>query len=188
LPIELQTEERNMSKTAIAAAVLMAMGAPAAFAGPSFDDYARVTQVTPEYQRVNVPRQECYSEYVPERHSYRGNSLAGSIIGGVTGGLLGAQVGHGNGRVAASATGATIGAIVGNRLGARNDRDEYYEREVRRCRTVDSYEDHLTGYRVAYEYQGRSYATVLPYDPGSRLPVHVDVTPISRLGPDYDPR
>jgi uncharacterized protein YcfJ len=175
-----------MSKTAIVAAVLMAAGTPAAFAGPSFDDYARVTQVTPEYQRVNVPRQECYSEYVPERHSYRGNSLAGSIIGGVTGGLLGAQVGAGNGRVAASATGAAIGAIVGDRLGARNDHDEYYEREVRRCRNVDNYEDRLSGYRVAYEYLGRNYSTILPYDPGSRLPVHVDVAPISRPGSDYD--
>ncbi len=174
-----------MSKTAIAAAVLMIVGAPAAFAGASYDDYARVTQVTPEYQRVAVPRQECYSEYVPERESHRGNSLAGSIIGGVTGGLLGAQVGRGNGRVAASATGAAIGAIVGNHLGGRNDRDEYYEREVRRCRTVDSLEDHLTGYRVVYEYQGRSYATVLPYDPGSSVPVHVDVQPIVNHGPDY---
>jgi uncharacterized protein YcfJ len=175
-----------MSKTVIAAAVSMAMGTSAAFAGPAFDDYARVTQVTPEYQRVSIPRQECYSEYVPERQSHRGNSLAGSIIGGVTGGLLGAQVGRGGGRVAASATGAAIGAIVGDRLGARNDRDEYYEREVRRCRTVDSYEDHLTGYRVAYEYQGRSYVTTLPYDPGSRVPVHVDVAPITNAGPDYD--
>jgi len=174
-----------MSKTAIAAAVLAIMGTPAAFAGPSYDDYARVTQVTPEYQRVNVPRQECYSEYVPERQSYRGSSLAGTIIGGVAGGLLGAQVGRGNGRVAASATGAVIGAVVGDRLGSRGDRDEYYEREVRRCRNVDSFEDHLTGYRVAYEYQGRAYVTTLPYDPGPRLPVHVDLSPISNPGPDY---
>jgi uncharacterized protein YcfJ len=174
-----------MSKTAIAAAVLAAVGMPSAFAGPNFDDYARVTQVTPEYQRVNSPRQECYSEYVPERQSHRGSSLAGSIIGGVTGGLLGAQVGAGNGRVAASATGAAIGAIVGDRLGSRGDHDEYYEREVRRCRNVDNIEDRLTGYRVAYEYQGRSYVTTLPYDPGPRLPVHVDVAPISNPGPDY---
>jgi uncharacterized protein YcfJ len=174
-----------MSKTAIAAAVLAAVGMPSAFAGPNFDDYARVTQVTPEYQRVNSPRQECYSEYVPERQSHRGSSLAGTIIGGVTGGLLGAQVGAGNGRVAASATGAAIGAIVGDRLGSRGDHDEYYEREVRRCRDVDNIEDRLTGYRVAYEYQGRSYVTMLPYDPGPRVPVHVDVTPISNPGPGY---
>ena len=171
-----------MSKTAIAAAVSMALSTPAAFAGAYYEDYARVTQVTPQYQRVSVPHQECYSEYVPEHVSHRGNSLAGSIIGGVAGGLLGAQVGAGNGRVAASATGAALGAIVGDRLGARNDHDEYYEREVRRCRTVDSYEDHLTGYRVAYEYQGRNYETVLPYDPGPRLTVHVDVAPVGSSG------
>jgi len=146
----------------------------------------RVTQVTPEYQRVSVPREECYSEVVPEHQSHRGNSLAGTIIGGVAGGLLGAQVGHGNGRVAASATGAVIGAVVGDRLGSRGGRDEYYEREVRRCRTVDTFEDRVSGYRVAYEYQGRSYVTVLPYDPGSRMPVHVDVAPISNPGRDYD--
>jgi len=28
--------------------------------------------------------------------------------------------------------------------------------------------------------------TVLPYDPGSRMPVHVDVAPISNPGRDYD--
>ena len=175
-----------MSKTVIAAALSMAMGTSVAFAGPTYDDYARVTQVTPEYQRVSVPRQECYSEVVPEHESHRGNSLAGTIIGGVAGGLLGAQVGRGNGRVAASATGAVIGAVVGDRLGSRGDRDEYYEREVRRCRTVDAFEDRLTGYRVAYEYQGRGYVTVLPYDPGSRLAVHVDVAPVSSLSPDHD--
>jgi len=75
---------------------------------------------------------------------------------------------------------------VGDRLGSRGDRDEYYEREVRRCRTVDTLEDRVSGYRVAYDYQGRSYVTVLPYDPGSRLPVHVDVAPIVNPGPDYD--
>lgn len=175
-----------MNKTAMAAALTLTLGAGSAFAGPAYDDYARVTQVTPEYQRVSVPRQECWSEVVPERQSYRGSSLAGTIIGGVAGGLLGAQVGRGNGRVAASATGAAVGAIVGNTLGSRGDRDEYYDREVRRCRAVDGYEDRLTGYRVTYEYQGRAYATVLPYDPGPRLLVRVDVAPVSSAGPDYD--
>ena len=41
---------------------------------------------------------------------------------------------------------------------------------MRRCRTVDHFESRLAGYRVAYEYQGRTYTTFLPYDPGSRLP------------------
>ena len=66
-----------MSKTATAAAVSIAMSTSVAFAAPSFDDYARVTQVTPEYQRVNVPRQECYSEVVPDRQSPIGGTRLG---------------------------------------------------------------------------------------------------------------
>jgi uncharacterized protein YcfJ len=102
----------------------------------------------------------------------------GPLIGGVAGGLLGAQVGEGSGRVAASAAGAAVGAIVGDRLGNRDrGREEYYEREVRRCRMVDDWQTRVTGYRVTYEYAGRSYTSVLPYDPGRRLAVRVDVEP-----------
>jgi uncharacterized protein YcfJ len=153
--------------------------------GGSYDDFARVTRVDPQYESVNAPRKECFSEYVPER-SYRGGPgrFVGPLLGGVTGGLLGAQVGEGNGRVAASAAGAAIGALVGDRL-AQRDPAEYYEREVRRCRVVDNWEKRLTGYHVSYEYQGRPYATFLTYDPGPRLPVRVSVVPAG--GGDGDP-
>jgi uncharacterized protein YcfJ len=113
---------------------------------------------------------------VPERAPRRGDSLMGPLIGGVAGGLLGAQVGKGNGRIASSAAGAAVGAIVGDRLSHRGG-DEYYEREVRRCRQVDHWESRITGYRVAYEYQGRTYGAILPYDPGPRLAVSVSVQP-----------
>jgi uncharacterized protein YcfJ len=169
-----------MKRTAIATASLLALGTPAAFAGHSFDDYARVTDVDPQYERVNVPRKDCYTEYEPQ--SYRRpehRSLVGPLIGGVAGGLLGAQVGRGSGRVAASAAGAAVGAIVGDRLGNRDQGGavEYTEREVRRCRLVDNWETRISGYHVVYEYAGRTYSTVLPYDPGSRLAVRVDVEP-----------
>lgn len=164
-----------MRTTAFAVAATVALGAPAAFAGAPFEDYGRVTNVTPEYDRVSVPRQECYSDYEPQAHR-RHDSIAGPLIGGVAGGLLGAQVGRGTGRVVASAAGAVVGALVGDRLGNRG-REEMYERQVRRCRTVDSWEESVSGYRVSYEYQGRGYTTVLPYDPGSRIPVHVSVQP-----------
>ena len=167
-----------MKKTAFAVAATLALGAPAAFAvGGDFEDYARVTNVTPEYDRVNAPRKECYSETVPEYRERERHGLAGPLIGGVAGGLLGAQVGSGNGRVAASAAGAVVGALVGDRLSDRGRRGEYYEREVQRCRVVDNWEDRITGYRVAYEYHGRSYTTMLSYDPGPRLPVRVQVEP-----------
>jgi uncharacterized protein YcfJ len=168
-----------MKRTAIAIATALAVGSPAAFAGHGYDDYARVTDVDPQYERVNVPRKECYTEYEP--HSYyrkEHRSLVGPLIGGIAGGLLGAQVGEGSGKVAASATGAAVGAIVGDRLGNRDrGREEVYEREVRRCRMIDDWQTRVTGYRVTYEYAGRSYTRVLPYDPGRRLAVRVDVEP-----------
>jgi uncharacterized protein YcfJ len=125
---------------------------------------------------VNYPRKECFSEYVPEAAPRR-SSGAGPLIGGIAGGLLGATVGKGNGRVASSAAGAAIGAIVGDRLSQRPEDDEYFEREVRRCRMEDHWERRVTGYRVAYEYQGRSYVTYTSYDPGPRIPIQVSVTP-----------
>jgi hypothetical protein len=57
-----------MKRTAIAIAVALAAGAPAAFAGHDYDDYARVTDVDPQYERVNVPRKECYTEYEPQSY------------------------------------------------------------------------------------------------------------------------
>ena len=168
-----------MKRTAFAIAAALALGATTAFAGGgTFEDYARVRDVTPEYEKVNVPRQECYTEVVPQSYNQpRGNSIVGSLIGGVAGGLIGSRVGQGNGRVAAAATGAAVGALVGNHLGSRDSYTQYEEREVRRCRTVDNWESRITGYRVAYDYQGRAYTTILPYDPGQRLPVRVSVEP-----------
>jgi uncharacterized protein YcfJ len=178
-----------MKPKLVALGCTLALSAGTALAGAPYEDYARVRSATPEYEKVNVPRKECFSEYVPERRYRRGaDSYVGPLIGGVTGGLLGAQVGKGSGRVAASAAGAAIGAIVGDRLSNRDSGEEFYEREVRRCRMVDNFETRITGYRVTYEYAGRTYTTMLPYDPGPRLPVRVSVDPAEGAphGYDYD--
>jgi uncharacterized protein YcfJ len=171
-----------MKNQLLAIAAALAAASPAAFAfdGGQFEDYARVREVDPQYEKVNVPREECYSEYVPESRYERSGSkrLVGPLVGGVAGGLLGSQVGKGNGKVAAAAVGAGVGAIVGERLSDRGrEREVHYEREVRRCRTVDSWQSRLSGYRVVYEYAGHVYTTVLPYDPGSKLAVDVSVAP-----------
>lgn len=168
----------KLAMTAVAAALTLT-GSAAFAGGGDFTDYARVIEVQPQYQSVDVPRKDCYSEYVPESHYTPGGlNLAGSLLGGVAGGLLGSRFGGGDGRVASAAVGAVAGAIVGDRIAGREPaREEYYEREVRRCRLVDNWESRITGYRVAYEYQGRNYSTMLPYDPGARLPVHVSVDP-----------
>lgn len=171
--------------TVIATLITLAFSSPAVRAGHVFEDYARVIEVTPQYEEVNVPRKECVSEYVPE-HAPRRGSAAGPLIGGIAGGIIGAQVGKGRGRVASSAAGAAIGAIVGDRLSDRGP-DEYYEREVRRCEMVDHWETRLNGYRVVYRYHGQTQTIVLPYDPGRRLRVRVAVEPADLSG-DRDER
>jgi uncharacterized protein YcfJ len=168
----------------IASIVALVLLAPAIHASQVFEDYARVTQVTPQYENVNLPRKECVSEYVPERRGRHG-SLAGPLIGGIAGGILGAQVGSGNGRVAASAAGAAIGAVVGDRMSDRGG-DEYYEREVRRCRLVDHWETRVVGYEVDFRYRGHTQTAILPYDPGRKLLLRVAIEPISRTGSSDD--
>ncbi len=161
--------------TSIATLITLVCSTSVAHANHVFEDYARVVEVTPQYEDVNVPRKECTSEYIPEREHRRG-SMAGPLIGGIAGGVLGAQVGKGNGRVASSAAGAAIGAIIGDRLSARGQ-DRYYEREVSRCELVDHWESRLTGYRVVYRYHGHLQTAILPYDPGRQLRVRIAVEP-----------
>lgn len=161
--------------TTMISLAVIASTTTAAQAAHMFEDYAKVLDVTPQYEEVNVPRHECVSDTILEPAQRRG-SVAGPVVGGVAGGIIGAQVGKGNGRVAASAAGALIGAIVGDRMSDRGN-DRYYEREVQRCRNVDHWETRLSGYRVVYRYRGQTETTILPYDPGRRLRVRVAVEP-----------
>lgn len=138
-----------------------------------FDDYARVVSVAPQFEQINQPRQECNTEYVMTPRQPRG--IGGSILGGVAGGLLGNQVGGGNGRTAATAVGAIAGAIVGDRM--ENNQANVEERPVQRCHTVDHWESRQNGYMVTYEYHGRTYTSLMPYDPGDRLKLHVSFSP-----------
>lgn len=141
-----------------------------------YEDYAKVLSATPQYEQVNQPQQECHTEYVQvQRQQERG--MGGSIIGGVAGGLLGNQVGGGNGRAVATAAGAIAGAIVGDRIENNQGGAVTEQQPVRRCRTVDNWQTRSNGYSVTYEYYGRKYTAILPYDPGQRLRVRVAVTP-----------
>lgn len=137
-----------------------------------FDDSARVVKVSPQTEQINQPRQECQTEYVQAAPQNRG--VGGSIIGGLAGGILGNQVGGGNGRTAATAVGAIAGAIAGDRV--ENNRLAG-QQEIRQCHTVDNWQTRNNGYAVTYEYNGRTYTTVLPYDPGARLRLRVSLTP-----------
>ena len=157
---------RTVASLALMGSAGLAMAGAGGWAGSSgigFDDRATVREVQPQYERVNVPRRECRTELVPERRVERGErNLAGPLVGGI----------------ASAAVGAIAGAITGDALSDRGPaREEIHHREVQRCRDVDQWESRLSGYRVTYEYAGRTHTTVLPYDPGHTLAVQVSVTP-----------
>src|SRR4051812_11685972 len=103
----------------IALLALLATGAAIAQPqAPGFVDRARVQNVEPQYENVQVPRQECGTQVITEQRPVAGSTggYGGAIVGGLAGGVLGNQVGRGHGREAATAAGAVIGAITGDRL------------------------------------------------------------------------
>lgn len=173
---------KNMRVKMVVPALLTAVFAVPAMAD-QYSDTARVISSTPQMERVNVPRQECRTEY--QQQSYRndgGNSVAGAIIGGIAGGLLGNTIGKGNGRVAAAAVGAGVGAIAGNSI-ANNQRGYGGSRSVpvQSCYQVDNWQSVTTGYLVTYEYNGRTYTTVTNEQPGRYIDVNVAIEPRSRV-------
>jgi uncharacterized protein YcfJ len=175
-----------MNRIATASALLLATLA-AGVQAQTFNDQARVRSVEPQYETVQVPRNECSSQWVTEqpRQAVVGsNGYGGAIVGGVAGALLGNQVGKGHGKEAATAAGAVVGAIAGDRLASNNAVAAPAEtREVRTCRTVYDNQSRVAGYRVVYEYRGHEYSTVMREQPGAMVPVRVSVTPLEREYP-----
>lgn len=151
-----------------------------ALADDQYIDSARVLSVTPQTESVNVPRQECRTEYQQQSYSSQNNSIMGAVIGGVAGGLLGNTVGRGSGRVAAAAIGAGVGAIAGDRL-SRNNTVTTRTVPVETCYQVDNWQTVNAGHLVTYEYNGRTYNTVTSVDPGDFIDVNVIVAPNSRV-------
>jgi uncharacterized protein YcfJ len=147
-------------------------------------DYAKVVDVQPLTRRVRVttPQRECWDETRVDDRRNNGprTSAGGAILGAVIGGVLGHQIGSGRGRDAATAAGVVIGAGVGARQAERNaSRPDSREYTVERCDTrySDHWEERVDGYRVTYVYNGRRQVTQLPYKPGDRIRVRVDVSP-----------
>lgn len=164
-------------------------------------DMARVVSVDPIVQPTQpVTRQQCWSEPTPSyayqdrgyqrdpRYASRSQtSGGGALLGAIAGGVLGNSVGDGDGRKAATVIGAVLGGTIGNNIerngSYRNDpyRNQRagYAQDVQRCRVVTSQhrDERVVGYRVGYEYAGRSYETVTDYHPGSEIRVRVDVSP-----------
>jgi uncharacterized protein YcfJ len=151
-------------------------------------DYAKVIDVQPLTTRVRVstPQRECWDETRYEQPRYGAGmprSVAGgTLLGAVIGGVLGHQIGSGNANKAATAGGAVIGAAIGHQQAVR--RSGYTpppprEYTVQRCDTRyhDEWQERVDGYRVTYQYHGRRQVTEMPYRPGDRIRVRVDVSP-----------
>ncbi len=149
-------------------------------------DYAQVLSAQPIVKHVTVttPVRECWQEteyYTVNRHY--GRSGPGTLIGAVIGGVIGHQFGSGHGNDAATIVGSLIGAAVGSDSEQRAYDDRHgsghRSRQVERCETQyrEHREERVDGYNVTYRYNGQKYRTEMPYDPGERLRVRVDVRP-----------
>lgn len=178
----------NTKLTALLTAIAVLGTSTAAQAGRHDDgiEYAEVVDARPIYRdvRVTVPREECRDERVVYDDGYRGgrnNGGVGAVLGAVVGGVVGNRFGQGSGRAIATAAGAVVGASAGASIG-RNSSGGYREPSYgyeERCTTVQDsrYEQRVDGYDVRYRYHGRIYDTRLPYDPGDRIAVEVNVRP-----------
>jgi uncharacterized protein YcfJ len=183
----------------LVAAALAASSVGPVFADTYFDS-AAVMSVRPITERTPVNREECWSE---QRRGYEERTVTrqdngapigpATVLGAIAGGVLGHQVGGGHGKDAATVGGAVVGGIVGNQI----DRDQGnvvqpsqsveverrpVRREVEHCRTVQEVREVAVGYDVHYRYGGRDFTTRLPYDPGRRMKIAVDVR-VAEQGP-----
>ncbi len=151
-------------------------------------DFAQVVSSRPIIRQVAVtePRRQCWDEQVSYREpapvagsNVAGSNVAGAIIGGVIGGVAGHQFGGGSGRAVATGVGAVVGAGLGSHAGEYPRGGAMRTGTETRCETVDDrrFEDRIDGYDVTYRYNGNLYQTTMPYDPGNRIAVDVDVRP-----------
>jgi uncharacterized protein YcfJ len=171
---KIMNSKRTIAVLATAATFLVA----SAGANAAAYDYAKVISSKPvvRYVNVKVPVRECWQEthyytaYEP-RHRKPGRTIAGAIIGGV----VGHQFGGGRGKDVATIAGTMIGASIARGPIERVE----YARPVERCETRfrNQREQRIDGYDVVYKYQGQRYATRMPYDPGRRIKVRVDIRP-----------
>lgn len=156
----------------------------AAMAGHGFIGKAKVVHSEPLYEtvEVSVPVTECWTERVTRENYNHGRYLA-PIAGGIVGGVVGHQFGKGRGKTALTVAGTLLGAGVGHKLGGTHRVHRPVVENVRRCETVDRYEQEqqLVGYRVKYRYEGQEYYTRTDSHPGKFIPVRVRVTPATGI-------
>ncbi len=173
--------------TALTIGISAAAFSGAAFSDPEFIGNADVVHASPQYRTVEVarPTTECWTETVNRNGNghRRGGDYVAPVAGGILGGVAGNQFGRGHGKTAMTVVGALLGGALGNNYGKAHHRQQPAASRVRRCNTVDRYEQQqqLTGYRVKYRYEGQEYYTNTAQYPGKHIPVRVNVSPIHKF-------
>ena len=187
----LRSEENDMNvKTKVTGSLLLAIFVVGgALADSRYDDtgafftYAKVIDVQPIVRVVQVttPRQACWEEPVTRAHYPRhGRSATPVLLGGILGGVVGNQFGGGSGKDIMTVAGALLGASIGRDAAYRNSASQphtTYTTTERRCQTETTVheEERIDGYNVSYRYQGKTFVTRMPDDPGDRVRIRVRV-------------
>lgn len=147
-------------------------------------EYARVVRVRPIYRQVEVsrPLQECWDEPVYNTGHEHSDSAGGMLAGGVIGGIIGHHLGKGRHRGVATVAGTLIGAQIGHQS-ARGGHKHGKSRVVgyeEHCATRHriSYEEVIDGYDVTYRFRGQRYRIEMPYDPGKRIKMRIEFSPV----------
>jgi len=170
--------------TTLAAGIAVLAFSGAAISGHGFMGKARVIDTEPLYETVEIARPvtECWTEWVTHSSHKSGKYIA-PIAGGIIGGVVGNQFGGGHGKTALTVAGTLLGASVGHEYNRSHYRPRPAVDHVRRCETVDRYEQEqqLVGYRVKYRYEGQTYYTQTTEHPGKFIPVRVRVSPVNEI-------
>jgi len=186
----------------LAASVLPMLASPAAADHPQpIYDYARVLEVQPVVERVQIPETErlCRDETVARRvPEYR--SPAPVIVGAILGGVIGSELsrghghryhggyrrnyrhGHGGNRAAGTVAGVAIGSIIGSSLQYSAAPPRYYSERVNVCRDQTRYrdEERVVAWDVTWEFRGQVFHSRMDEPPGDRIRVRVSVRPVQR--------
>ncbi len=144
---------------------------------------AKVINVEPIVKNIQIttPKRECWEEQV-FRPVYKNHDQANVLFGGLVGGIVGNQFGQGDGKKAATVVGSIIGAAVGNNIVQKNHNTSRSERVdvERHCKVTQTThsEQRVEGYWVSYRYKGEMFTTRMNDEPGKRLKVRVQITPV----------
>lgn len=154
----------------------------AGYQDDGFYDYARVEDAKPVYRivQVSTPQRECWDEQrVHHSRAYDGAATP-TIVGGLLGGVVGSRFGGGKGKDVATVAGVLLGASLANDMRRNRQHGDAYVTSEQVCKNVNLYSEReeLDGYQIRYRYQGKTYVTRMDHNPGNKIRVHIQVTPV----------